>query len=139
MICLDASVVGKLICPDEEAFQVLEKYEKARTAGKRFLSPALLPYEVASLLRKKRLKKILSGAESLGAIHLFRGLEIELTHFEDIMERVLTLCEAFGSFLTVYDASYLAVAEKEKATLWTADRDFFRTISVSFPDVELMT
>lgn len=139
MICLDASVVGMLISPDESSEEILRRYETARLQGETFLAPTLLPYEIASLLRKKQLRKLLSGTEVLGAIHFYRGLKIQLVDFEGLVERSLALSTAFGKSLTVYDASYLAVAEQRQASLWTADKTFFDTISISFSDALLIT
>lgn len=139
MTCLDASVVGKLICPDEEAFGALEKYEEALIAGGRFMAPHLLPFEIASILRKKQVRKLLSPSEILGAVHAFQGLKIQMVGWEGLLERSLSLCEIFRPHLTPYDASYLAVAEREKVALWTADKEFFKIVSPSFPDVEFIS
>ncbi len=137
MICLDASVVGMLISPDERSEPVLAGYERARTAGEAFMAPSLLPFEIASLLRKKELKGFLTAAEVVGAFQFYRGLKIQLHDFDGLQERALSLCQVFGTFLTVYDASYLAVAEKYESPLWTADKRFFRTVSISFNRVVL--
>lgn len=129
MICLDASAVGMLISPDEGSEVLLAQFEQARLKGEYFLAPALLPFEMASLLRKKELRKLLSGAEVLAALQYYRELQIQLRDFDGLIERSLALCQIFGPRLTPYDASYLAVAEKFHAPLWTADRAFHRLVS----------
>lgn len=132
MICLDASVVGMLISPDEPSEELLNQYEQKRLSGESFISPPLLPFEIGSVLRKKELKKFLSREEILGALQYYRGLKIQLRDFDTLMERSLTLAQTFGPKLTVYDASYVAVAEKFQAPLWTADRELFEAVSPSF-------
>ncbi len=138
MICLDASVVGMLISPDEDSDKILPLYEKHRLAGENFIAPSLLPYEVASLLRKKQLRKLLTNAEILGALHFFERLNISLIEIDDMLERCLGLCQIFGEALTVYDASYLVAAEKHKAILWTADKALFEMVSISFSNLQLI-
>ncbi len=138
MICLDASVVGMLISPDEPSKQALALYEEARLKGESLIAPTLLQYEIASLLRKKQLRQLLAGPEVLGALQFWKDLKIRMVDFEGLVERSLSLAEIFGKSLTVYDASYLAVAEKHQAALWTADETFFKTVSVSFSDVLLI-
>ena len=138
MICLDASVVGMLISPDEKSDKILALYEKGLLKQESFVAPTLLPYEIASLLRKKQLKKLLTSAEVLGALHFFERLNIKYIEMPEMMERCLALCDILGERLTVYDASYLAIAEKYKAALWTADKILFETASLSFSNLELI-
>lgn len=139
MICIDASVVGRLISSDEQIERLNTRYEEARLSGENFVAPHLLPFEVASLLQKKRSRKILTGAEALGALHQFQGMQIELVFFDGLIERSLALTEAFGSQLTVYDASYLALAEHLKASFWTADRPLFDAVSLNLPKVQFIS
>ncbi len=137
-ICLDASVVGKLICPDEQADPIIERYQEVRVGGRSFIAPQLLPFEVTSILRKKQVRKLLSPVEVLAAIRSFHDLKIQLVVFPGLPERSLALCNSIEGRLTPYDASYLAVAEHLNASLWTADRDFHRLVSPVFPEVELV-
>lgn len=138
MICLDASVVGMLISPDENSDEVLDRYEQARLKREVFIAPHLLPFEIASVLRKKQLRRLLSGPEVMGAMHFFQGLKIQLVDFDGLIQKCLSLAETFGKNLTVYDASYLAVAEKKQAVLWTADRGFYNTVVSSYSELELV-
>ncbi len=138
MICIDASVVGRLISSDEQVERLNSRYEEARLAGENFFAPHLLPFEVASLLQKKRIRKILTSAEALGALHQFQEMQIEMVFFDGLIDRCMALAEAYGSELTVYDASYLAVAEHLKADFWTADRPLFDAVSVNFPKIHFI-
>lgn len=137
IICLDASIVGMLISPDEKSPQILIRYEKEREQGALFIAPSLLTFEISSVLRKKQLKKLLSKEEVLTAIQFFHGLKIQFKDFDGLMERIQALCDIFGTYLTPYDASYLAVAEKYHARLLTADKRFYQTVSNAMDYVEL--
>ena len=138
MICIDASVVAKLVSADEAVEAINRQYEEARIAGEKFIAPTLLPYEIASVLRKKVLKGLLAPSEIVGAVRQFRGLHIQLEDFEGLIERSLSLSESFAPRLTVYDASYMAVSERHRAPLWTADQEFYRLVSFSFPEITLV-
>lgn len=129
MICLDASVVGVLISPDELSDPLLDHYEKTRLAGETFIAPQLLPFEIASILRKKLLRRLLTAPEVAGALQYYHALNIQLRDVDQLMERSLSLCQTFGPTLTVYDASYVATAEAHRATLWTADQVLIRTVA----------
>jgi predicted nucleic acid-binding protein len=133
MVCLDASVVGILITPDEQSPQVIDRYEKACLRGDTLIAPQLLPFEIASILRKKKLRQLLTAAEIVGALHFFHALRIQLRDAENLIER-----ESLGPPLTVYDASYLVIAEKQTCELWTADKRFFRHISNNFSNLVLI-
>lgn len=135
-ICLDASVVGMLISPDEWSESAIVRAEEARLNGDRLIAPSLLPYETLSILRKKETRRLLTGLEILAALRYFQALKIEMIHVDYLMERTLSLCQNIGSKLTPYDAAYLVVAEENDATLWTADHCFFNLVSPAFSNVE---
>ncbi|MBI4366432.1 MAG: type II toxin-antitoxin system VapC family toxin [Deltaproteobacteria bacterium] len=135
MICLDASVVGMLIAPDEQSAGLLDQYETARLAGESFIAPMLLPFEMVSVLRKKELRRLLSPPEMLAALQYYYALQIDLRDFDGLWERILALCQTFGPALTAHDASYVALAEKFHTPLWTADKELYRAVS---PHLDLM-
>lgn len=137
-ICLDASVVGMLVSPDEWSESVIVHYEEARLKEAHFIAPSLLPYEMLSILRKKETRHLLTGLEILAALRYYHGLGIKLLHIEDLMERTLSLCQNVGPRLTPYDAAYLVVAEQEEAVLWSADRDFCKLVSSVYPGIEYL-
>lgn len=80
-------------------------------------APALLPFEVANVLRRQRLSGRLSRAEAGLANDGAARLPIEYWPFEVVAARTAEL----GDVLTAYDASYVALAEFLGATLVTAD------------------
>lgn len=137
-ICMDASVVGMLISPDEWSESIIARYEELRLKETRFIGPSLLPYEMLSILRKKETRRLLTGLEILAALRYYHGLGIKLLHIEYLMERTLSLCQNVGPRLTPYDAAYLVVAEEEDAILWSADREFCKLVRPVFPGIEYL-
>jgi predicted nucleic acid-binding protein len=96
-------------------------------------APALLPFEVANVLRRLRLAGRLSAAEATVAGQDAARLPIELWPFEVVADRVAAL----GDAATAYDASYVALAEHLDATLVTADRRLAAAPGLACP-VELV-
>lgn len=112
-LVIDASVViGLLIDPGpagEEAARVMSEA--------RLHAPALLPFEVDNVLRRRGSAGRLSRAELALARDGTARLPIALWPFEVVAPRVAEL----GQALTSYDASYVALAEFLGAPLLTAD------------------
>jgi len=111
---VDASVVAALVCGEargEEAARLLE--------GHRLLAPNLLPYEMASVYRKKSLV-VPAQREGLrrGLVDGLR-LGIELTPVP--VAEVADL--ALEKDVTVYDAAYLWLAATLELELLTFDAD----------------
>ena len=113
-LVLDASaLVTMLLDPGERGERV------ARIVGGADLhAPALLPFEVANVLRRHRAAGRLSATEAALARRDAQRLPVELWPHEAVADRAWEL----GGALTAYDASYVALAELVGADLVTADR-----------------
>lgn len=81
-------------------------------------APALLPFEVSNVLRRRRLAGLLTRGEATSSEETLARLPVELWPHEVVAGRVREL----GDVLTAYDASYVALAELLGATLLTVDR-----------------
>lgn len=114
LIVVDASaVVSLLIDPGSVAVAIA-----ARLQGAVLLAPAVLPFEVANVLRRRRNRGLLSRAEAALAHAGMLELPIDLWPWEVLAARAWQL----GDNLTSYDASYVALAEETAATLVTRDK-----------------
>jgi predicted nucleic acid-binding protein len=80
-------------------------------------APALLDFEVASALRGHLLAGKLNRARSDEAIEDFSALHIERHQMTSLLRHVLALRDNF----TVYDATYVVLAQALDAPLVTAD------------------
>ncbi|QTX05353.1 type II toxin-antitoxin system VapC family toxin [Agromyces archimandritae] len=81
-------------------------------------APALLDYEVASVLRRLAAAGAVPPNEAREALERFRELEIDRHPADPFLERMWILRHR----LTAYDAAYAALAEALDATLITDDR-----------------
>ncbi|MCG2797977.1 MAG: type II toxin-antitoxin system VapC family toxin [Cellulomonas sp.] len=113
-VVLDASaLIGLLLDPGERGEHIADLVSTAQLHA-----PALLPYEVANVLRRLHLSGRLSAAEAAVAHDDATRLPVELWPYEVVAARVWEL----RGGLTAYDAAYVALAEYLGATLLTADR-----------------
>jgi predicted nucleic acid-binding protein len=120
-IVTDASVVLKWYLADEEygqkALRILDKYISNELD---ILAPSLLEYEVINglIIAKKRgriqEKKLLLGIDG------FASLELKLINLSLYYPKVIQYCKVYD--LSVYDASYLALADEENIPFVTADK-----------------
>lgn len=114
LVVLDASVlVSVLIDPSAGLESAV-----GRLSGAALLAPAILPFEVANVMRRRRNRGDLSPAEADLAFEELRSFPVELWPFEVVAERAWQL----GPNLSAYDAAYVALAELTGATLMTRDR-----------------
>lgn len=121
MICLDASVVVKLLAwePGSELASALVVHGLQR--GLRLVAPDLLRYEVASALWQKVRRGSLDRA---GGQKALRELRIHAVHYfssDTLLEEAWAIAERLA-LPSTYDAQYLAVADNQGCPLWTADR-----------------
>jgi len=117
---LDASVAVKLVVPEVGTAESLQALERPL----RWVAPRLLVTEVASALRQK------AAGNALSAIHAADALAatldaiadgvVRLADDEALVQAALNLALALKH--KVPDCLYLALAEREGATLLSADR-----------------
>ena len=126
-VVLDASVILKWYLSDEEygqkALLLLHKYI---TKELDILSPSLLEYEVINGLIMAQKRGRIKEENILVAIEGFFDLQIDLKDLSHFYPRALYYCRLYNRSL--YDASYLALAEVEGIPLITADEGLYRAM-----------
>lgn len=126
-IVIDASVALKWYLSDEEdgpqAIHLLTHYVSNELD---ILAPSLLEYEVINGLliaqRKGRVKEEKVNTAMDGFMHL----EIKLIGLSLIYTKLLRYCRMYNR--SVYDASYLAVADENEIPLITADEGLYNAV-----------
>lgn len=110
---VDASALAALLFAEPDAEEVANHIR-----GHSLASPALLPFEVGSVCLKKMRRHPSRKSSLLAAYSLLSRMEIAETEVNG--SEVVELAEKKD--LTVYDASYLWLAQKLGAELVTLDK-----------------
>jgi predicted nucleic acid-binding protein len=131
LVVVDASLAVKWILNEvwhHKALALLTQWEQQSVVR---IAPSWFSCEVAIVLYKRVLRGDLSlaGAQlGIQSIHL----AITLRDAEPATSiRALELAIALGRSAT-YDAHYLALAERERCELWTADERFWNAARMTF-------
>ncbi|MCI0489216.1 MAG: type II toxin-antitoxin system VapC family toxin, partial [Blastocatellia bacterium] len=96
--------------------------------GKRLIAPAFFEVETDSILRQKvALRKELTPEQAEAAFAKLKSLPIEYIFISEQRQRAWEIASQFN-FATVYDATYLALAELRGCQFWTADRRLFAQV-----------
>jgi predicted nucleic acid-binding protein len=126
-VVLDASVILKWYLADEEysqkALGLLYQYISNELD---ILAPALLEYEVVNGLLIAQKRGRIKEEKILTAIEGFIDLEIKLKNLSHFYPRIIHYCKIYHR--SVYDASYLAIADVEGISLITSDEGLYNTI-----------
>ena len=126
-LVIDASVVLKWYLTDEEygekALNLLTKYISNELD---FLAPPLLEYEVVNGLIIAQKRGRIKEEKILLAIDGFMDLNIKLKDFSQLYPRALYYCKIYNR--SVYDASYLAIAESEGIAVITDDKRLYNAV-----------
>jgi len=125
MIVLDASVVLKWVLRDEEgATRALELRERHLAGAETIAVPELLFYEVGNaMVWSRRLSEEESGASWEGLCSV--ALDVYSLRSQGML-RAMALARTAG--LSVYDATYVALAERLECDMVTADAKLARKL-----------
>lgn len=126
-VCLDSSVVLKLVLPEGDSQQAKALWQFIIVARQRAVAPLLFPFEVTSTLRKRAYRGDISDAYSLSALRQILSLEIKLTTFNNMNEQAWRIATRFNR-PAAYDAHYLALAEHLGCEFWTADERLYNVV-----------
>ena len=92
------------------------------------IAPVFFEVETDSILRQKvSLRRELTIDQAQLAFASLRALPIKTRYSAEQRERAWEIAREF-QFPTVYDATYLALAELRKCEFWTADEKLFKQV-----------
>ena len=113
MIVVDASVIVTALADDGHGGDLA----RTRLRGERLTAPHLIDLEVTSAWRRLAATGALDDRRVRLALADLRALRLDRVAHGPLLER----CWELRSNLTMYDASYVALAETLGTTLLTAD------------------
>jgi len=124
---VDASVALKWQFKDEHeteaAMDLLADFVQGEVE---LLTPTLFAYEIANAVHIAVSRERITVKDGMGAIKDLLSLGIKRISFDNLVENAFTLAGSYKQ--PVYDCSYLALAEQEHCSLYTADQRFFNAL-----------
>jgi predicted nucleic acid-binding protein len=135
-ICLDASVIIPILTSEALSHQADTLWQAWINEDVLIIVPPICPYEVCSVLRQKtQLRKDLSPEQEQKALDLFLSLDIEICSPSNLLKTASDLAIQLGT-PTIYDTTYLALAQLENCGFWTADHRFYNVVTSKFDFVK---
>lgn len=123
---VDASVIAKWFLIEAQSDHA-EAMRDDYVGGKLTLAaPDILPYEVLNAVRFSKKSIGMSELRLLGRSLILYGIQLRRMAGEYLE---LTLQVSLRSGITVYDASYVALAEELRSVLYTADEQLIDGLS----------
>lgn len=127
LVCVDAGVLIKLVVAEEDSDRADALWEQWKEDGVKVVAPALLLFELTSVLRKKVHRGLLEPEEGKRAFDTVHRLPVQVLAPSDLHRRAWELATRFNR-PAAYDAHYLALAEMMNCEFWTADECLFNTV-----------
>lgn len=121
-IVIDSNIVAALVLPVPYTPQAIQQMAHWDNVGEPLIAPVLFEYEIITLIRRS----VVSGQlekDRMPVIlaHLLDNRVVTIAPTRSLHQEALRLAERIGQS-KAYDAQYLALASRENAPLWTADR-----------------
>lgn len=121
-LVIDANIVAALVLPLPYSGPATRRVAVWKETGVILSAPLLLEYELLTILRKAVINGWLTTAAAAAAMETVSTLNIQCQFpGPELHEQALCWAERLGHSKT-YDAHYLALADRLRAELWTADR-----------------
>ena len=137
-ICLDASIVAKLILVEADSNQAEALMQHIQGTRDPLVSPFHLPAEVTSAVYKRLRDGSTTLEEATQALNDLAMIPLHLSHPEGITQRALGIATQLG-LKYPYDAFYLALGELLNCDVWTADRALYAAAHTTFARLRLLS
>jgi predicted nucleic acid-binding protein len=120
-VCIDASIAVKVVVTEPDSDKADALFDEWANDGTRLIAPAFFDVEIDSILRQKVvLRQELIPEQAETAWTKLQNMPIEQLSLRGQRRRAWEIAVNLG-LATVYDATYLALAELRRCEFWTAD------------------
>jgi predicted nucleic acid-binding protein len=121
-IVVDANLIAALALPLPYSIPATQQMQTWKRTQAILLAPALLEYEISTILRKAVFNGLLAPEAATTALEEILALNVGIVPPTIVLHHQALLWAAKLKQSKTYDAHYLAVAFEFQAQLWTADR-----------------
>ncbi len=136
-MCIDASVVLKLLVVEEDSHHARALWRSWARAGIQPVAPALLLFECVSAMRRLVSRGTVTERIALTALDLLLQMPIAFPVPEGLVKWTWEIAGRFGR-PQAYGSFYLALAQLLEVPFWTADRRLFNAVRHKLPWVHLL-
>jgi predicted nucleic acid-binding protein len=127
-VCVDASLAIKVVVPEADSSKADALFAQWARDEKQLIAPVFFEVEADSILRQKvSLRGELTADQAQRAFASLLAMPIKATHSAEQRQRAWEIAHEFR-VPTVYDATYLALAELHECEFWTADEKLFKQV-----------
>jgi predicted nucleic acid-binding protein len=131
VICLDSSIVIKVIIEEQFSDKAMASVQAAVTRDELLVAPTLLSIEVTNVLRQRmRRSPVVTEDETLELLRRYESIHLEIHNPPGLHRQALLLATHYGLPAT-YDAHYLALASMLGCPFWTDDRKLLRMVGAA--------
>lgn len=114
---IDASFILAFLLPDERNEQVVEVFKQYSLGKINFIASKVLPFEIVNSLKNAIPKRV---TQQNVIIMIENFLELKIEFMETDLKQILNL--SLTKYLSVYDTSYLYLAQTNNFPLLTLDK-----------------
>jgi predicted nucleic acid-binding protein len=115
IIIIDASVAAKWVLPEPDS----DRAAALRKGGDDFAAPSLVVAEIGNAIWKKAARGEIAKTDAVAAIETVMAHFAEIVPMNELAARAMQL--AIDMRHPIYDCFYLALAERERAPIISAD------------------
>lgn len=137
--CVDASVIVKLALKGEpHRIKARQLVRESTREGIDLIAPPFFTSEVDTAIRKRVYDGRLNHMDAQRAFTVLDRAPIKIVTHRNLRQRAREIAERFNQ-RTVYDATYVALAELRSCEFWTADKEFYDTVKEVLTFVKYLT
>ena len=130
-VCVDASLAIKLVVRESFSDRALALWQNWIENDVECIVPPFFPFEVASVIRNKYVRKQLTAEEAERAFNTFTKLNFTILMPGALVKEAWDMAKELG-LPTLYDTAYLALAKLCNCEFWTADEVLMNSLQGKF-------
>jgi predicted nucleic acid-binding protein len=131
-VCVDASLAIKLLVQEPYSDQAAFLWQTWVEKDVERIAPAFFPFEVASTIRHKYIRKQLTEEEAEEVFNIFTMLSFTVLMPEALLKEAWDMSREL-ELPTLYDTAYLALAKISDCEFWTADEVLISSLRGRLP------